>query len=260
MKYTDILYAARGGVATITINRPQVHNAFRAETCEELIHAFNRAAWDEKIGVIVLTGAGERAFCAGGDQGSHSKKGYTGRGTVGLPVEELHTILRDAPKPVIAKVRGWCIGGGNVLATLCDLTIAADDAVFGQVGPAMGSVDPGYGTNLLARTVGQKRAKEMWFLCRRYTAEQALAMGLVNAVVPAAQLDAEVKRWCSEIIEKSPTALAIAKRTMNADTEMFRGIGNLGNLALKLYYGTDEAKSIAMAALKKRKTRGKKKT
>ena len=133
-------------------------------------------------------------------------------------------------------------------------------AQFGQVGPRMGSVDPGYGTNLLARTVGQKRAKEMWFLCRRYTAEQALAMGLVNAVVPAAQLDSEVKRWCAEILEKSPTALAIAKRTMNADTEMFRGIGNLGNLAVKLYYGTDEAKSIAKAALAKRKTRGKKKT
>ncbi len=259
MKYKDVLYAARGGVATITINRPQVHNAFRAETCEELIHAFNRAAWDEKIGVIVLTGAGERAFCAGGDQGSHSTGGYTGRGTVGLPVEELHTILRDAPKPVIAKVRGWCIGGGNVLATLCDLTIAADNAVFGQVGPAMGSVDPGYGTNLLARTVGQKRAKEMWFLCRRYTAEQALAMGLVNAVVPAARLDAEVKRWCAEILEKSPTALAIAKRTINADTEMFRGIGNLGNLAVKLYYGTAEAKAIAKAAIRKRKT-GRKKT
>lgn len=252
MKYQDILFTARGGVATITINRPQVHNAFRAETCEELIHAFNRAAWDEKVGVIVLTGAGERAFCAGGDQSSHNTKGYAGRGTVGLPAEELHAIMRDAPKPVIAKVRGWCIGGGNVLATLCDLTIAADNAVFGQVGPAMGSVAPGYGTNLLARTVGQKRAKEMWFLCRRYSADQALAMGLVNAVVPAAQLDAEVRRWCAEILQKSPTAIAIAKRSMNADTESFRGIGSLGSLAVKLYYGTDEAKSIAKAALKRR--------
>ncbi|MBM3504305.1 MAG: 1,4-dihydroxy-2-naphthoyl-CoA synthase [Alphaproteobacteria bacterium] len=255
MRYRDIQFEVRRGVATLTINRPEVHNAIRGRTCEEMIDALQRAAWDDRVGVIVLTGAGERAFCSGGDQKAHGgKKGkYDGRGLLGLPFEDLHGIIRDAPKPVIAKVRGWCIGGGNVLATLCDLTIAADNAIFGQVGPAMGSVDPGYGTNLLARTVGQKRAREIWFLCRRYTAVEALAMGLANAVVPAAKLDAEVDRWCREILDKSPTAIAIAKRALNADTEAIRGIANLGNLAVGLYYDSKESREGVRALLAKRK-------
>jgi 2-ketocyclohexanecarboxyl-CoA hydrolase len=252
MAYTDIKYAARAGVATITINRPKVHNAFRAKTCEELIDAFNQAAWNDDIGVIVLTGAGERAFSTGGDQKVSDGK-YDGRGLVGLPIEELHTIMRDAPKPVIAKVRGWCIGGGNVLATICDLTIAADNAVFGQVGPSMGSVDPGYGIGLLTRAVGEKWAKEIWFLCRRYSADQALAMGLCNAVVPAAKLNTEVKKWCDEILEKSPTALAITKRAFNADTEHIRGLGNQGSQSVALYYQTAEAREGVKALLAKRK-------
>lgn len=240
MDFQDILFDVSDGVATITINRPKIHNAVRAQTCEDMIDAFNIAAWDDAIGVIVLTGAGERAFCSGGDQSARDGE-YDGRGTLGLPVEELHTIIRDAPKPVIAKVRGWCIGAGNVFATLCDLTIASDDAIMGQIGPAVGSVEPGFGSLLLARTIGQKRAKEMWFLCRRYTAAEAMAMGLVNAVVPAAELDAEVARWCQDILRLSPTALAIAKRAFNAETESIRGIANLGNLAVKLYGDTAEA-------------------
>jgi 2-ketocyclohexanecarboxyl-CoA hydrolase len=241
MAYHDILYETQGGIATITINRPDVHNAFRALTCEELIKAFGQAAWDKTIGVIVLTGAGGKAFCAGGDQKAHDADGYDGRGTVGLPVEELHTIIRDAPKPVIAKVRGYAIGGGNVLAALCDLTLASDSAVFGQVGPKVGSVDPGFGTAYLARLVGEKKAREMWYLCRRYTAQEALAMGLVNAVVPDDQLDTETARWCADILAKSPTAIALAKRSLNADTEHIRGLASLGMQALALYYQTDES-------------------
>ncbi len=252
MPYKDIKYGVRAGVATITINRPEVHNAFRGQTCEELIDAFNRAAWNDDIGAIVLTGAGERAFCSGGDQKVHDGS-YDGRGIIGLPVEELHTIIRDAPKPVIAKVRGWCIGGGNVLATICDLTIAAEDAIFGQVGPAMGSADPGYGALLLSNIVGEKRAKEIWFLCRRYSAREALDMGLVNTVVPAAKLDAEVRRWCAEILDKSPTAIAILKRAFNAGTEHMRGIGNQGAQAVSLYYQTEESKEGVRALSEKRK-------
>jgi 2-ketocyclohexanecarboxyl-CoA hydrolase len=258
--FQDIRFAVAAGVATITIDRPRVLNAFRARTCEELVTAFNRAAWDDAVGAIVLTGAGERAFCAGGDHGAKagaeaSAGLYDGQGTLGLPAEALHAIIRDAPKPVIAKVRGFCIGGGNVLVTLCDLAICADDAVFGQVGPSVGSVEPGFGTALLARTIGVKRAKEMWFLCRRYSAAQALSMGLVNRVVPAADLDAEVASWCAEILELSPTALAIAKRAFNADTESIRGLGNLGNLAVKLFAATDEAAEGARAFSEKRKPR-----
>lgn len=252
MTYEDILYDVQAGAATLTINRPKSLNAFRAKTCEELIDAFGRAAWDSEIGVIVLTGAGERAFSTGGDQSSHDG-GYGGRGTLGLPVEELHSAIRDAPKPVIARVRGYAIGGGNVLCTICDLTIASDDAVFGQVGPKVGSVDPGFGTAHLARVVGEKKAREMWFLCRRYRADEALAMGLVNAVVPAAELDAEVRRWCDEILAMSPTAIAIAKRSINADTEHIRGIASLGLQAVRLYYDTPEAREGVQAFKEKRK-------
>ncbi len=252
MDYTDILYDVREGVATITINRPDKMNAFRGQTCEEMIHAFNRAGWDKSIGVIVLAGAGERAFCTGGDQSAHDGQ-YDGRGTIGLPMEDLHSIIRDVPKPVIAKVRGYAIGGGNVLCTICDFTIAAESAQFGQVGPKVGSVDPGFGTAYLARVVGEKRAREIWYLCRRYKAHEALAMGLVNAVVPDSELDAEVGRWCAEIMEKSPTAIAIAKRSFNMDTEHQRGIAGMGMLALSLYYDTDESKEGGDAFREKRK-------
>src|SRR5579885_1501103 len=251
MTYEDILYDARDGVAHITINRPQVMNAFRGKTCEELIHAFNRAGWDKSIGVIVLGGAGDRAFCTGGDQSAHDGQ-YDGRGTIGLPIEEVHSLMRDVPKPVIARVQGYAIGGGNVLATLCDLTIASEKAIFGQVGPRVGSVDPGWGTAYLARLVGEKRAREIWFLCRRCTAAEAFQMGLVNKVVPADQLDAEVAAWCREILALSPTAIAIAKRSFNADSENIKGIGALGFEALALYYNTDEAKEGTQAFLEKR--------
>ena len=252
--YEDIRYEVRDGVARITIDRPKVMNAFRAETCEELIRSFQAAGTDRGVGVVVLGGAGDRAFCTGGDQSSHSGQ-YSGRGTIGLPVEDLHGAIRDLPKPVICRVQGYAIGGGNVLATVCDLTIASERAVFGQVGPKVGSVDPGYGTAYLARVVGEKKAREMWMLCRRYTAAEAMAMGLVNAVVPHDQLDAEIDKWCAELLEKSPTALAIVKRSINADTESIRGIASLGLQAVSLYYGTDEAREGVAAYKEKRPPR-----
>ena len=252
MDYQDILYKEENSVATIAINRPDVMNAFRGRTVEEMLHALMKAGWDKKIAAIVLTGTGERAFCTGGDQSSHAGH-YDGRGTVGLPVEELHSTIRDVPKPVIARVQGFAIGGGNVLATLCDLTIASEKAVFGQVGPKVGSVDPGWGTAYLAHVVGEKTAREIWYLCRRYSAAEALQMGLCNVVVPHDRLDAEVNAWCQEIVAKSPTALAIAKRSFNASTEHIRGIGSLGLQALSLYYNTPESKEGVAAFLEKRK-------
>lgn len=252
MTYEDILFTAEGGVATIAINRPKVMNAFRGRTCEELIHAFNKAGWDKSIGVIVLTGTGDRAFCTGGDQSAHDGN-YDGRGIIGLPVEELQSIIREVPKPVIARVQGYAIGGGNVLATLCDFTIASEKAQFGQVGPKVGSVDPGFGTAYLARIVGEKKAREIWYLCRRYSAAEAMAMGLVNAVVPHEALDAEVAKWCAEILEKSPTAIAIAKRSFNADTDSIRGISGMGMQALAMYYATEESQEGVRAFNEKRK-------
>lgn len=258
MPFEDILYDKRDGIATITINRPKVLNAFRAETVEEMLEAMRDAEEDRDIGVIVLAGAGDRAFCAGGDnsarsEGGSTDSGYGGRGLVGLPIEELHSAIRDSRKPVIAKVQGYAIGGGNVLATICDLTIASEKAQFGQVGPRVGSVDPGWGTAYLSRLVGEKRAREIWFLCRRYTAAEAYEMGLVNKVVPADQLDAEVEAWCREILALSPTAIAIAKRSFNADSENIRAIGALGFESLALYYNTDEAKEGTQAFLEKRR-------
>ena len=250
--YTDILYTVDRGVATIAINRPDKLNAFRGRTVEDMVHAFNRAAWDDSIGVIVLTGVGERGFCTGGDQSTHDGN-YDGRGLIGMPVEDLHSIIRNAPKPVIARVNGYAIGGGNVLVTLCDLAIAADTAIFGQVGPKMGSVDPGFGTALLSRVVGEKKAREIWFMCRRYTAADALAMGLINKVVPMADLDAEVRAWCDELLDRSPTALSIAKRSFNADSDNIYGIGAMGFQALKLYYNSDESKEGVKALMEKRK-------
>ncbi|MCZ6868566.1 MAG: enoyl-CoA hydratase-related protein [Gammaproteobacteria bacterium] len=251
MSYQDILYEETDGVARITINRPEIMNAFRGITVDELIDALHRAAWNGDIGVIVLAGAGERAFCTGGDQSAHDGA-YDGRGTIGMPVDELHSAIRDAPKPVIARVQGYAIGGGNVLAALCDLTIASEAAQFGQVGPKVGSVDPGFGTAYLARVVGEKKAKEMWYLCRRYTATEALEMGLCNVVVAEGELDQEIDRWCKELLERSPTAIAIAKRSFNADTDHIKGIGNLGIEALALFYQTDESKEGVRAFLERR--------
>ena len=252
MSYQDILFEETDGVATITINRPDVYNAFRAETCEEIIDAFQRVAWDDAIGVVVLTGAGEKAFSTGGDQSAHEGQ-YQGRGTIGLPLEELQAAIRDVPKPVIARVQGYAIGGGNVLALLCDLTIAAESAVFGQVGPRVGSVDPGFGTAYMARVVGEKRAREIWYLCRQYSGAEAVRIGLANVVVPDHELDSEVQRWCHEILEKSPTALAITKRSFNADTAHISGLSSMGMQTVKLFYGTDESKEGVLAFKEKRK-------
>jgi 2-ketocyclohexanecarboxyl-CoA hydrolase len=254
MSYTDILFDAADGVATITINRPDRYNAFRPRTVVELIDAFMTAGWDDDIGAIVLTGAGGKAFCTGGDQKDHDGQygAKDARGTVGMPVEELHSIIRDVPKPVVAKVRGFAIGGGNVLATICDMTIAAESAIFGQVGPKMGSVDPGFGTAYLARVVGEKKAREIWYMCRRYTAAEAVEMGLANKAVPDDRLDEEVAAWCAELVQRSPTAVAIAKRSFNADSDSIRGIGALGMQALKLYYNTAESKEGVQALNEKR--------
>jgi 2-ketocyclohexanecarboxyl-CoA hydrolase len=253
-RFSDIIYDVQQGIARITINRPEKYNAFRTKTCDELIAALNEAGWDRSVGVIVLTGAGEKAFCTGGDQSTH-EGGYGGRGDIGLPVQELQSLIRDVPKPVIARVNGYAIGGGNVLVTCCDLAIACEEAVFGQVGPRVGSVDPGFGTAYLARVIGEKRAREIWFLCRRNTAGQALAMGLVNAVVPRAELDPEVDRWCREILALSPTAIAIAKRSFNADSDGIRGIAGLGMQALGLYYGTAKSREGVAAFIEKRPPR-----
>ncbi|MFM0096213.1 enoyl-CoA hydratase-related protein [Paraburkholderia nemoris] len=253
MKYEDILFEVRDRVAHIRINRPDVMNAFRAQTVDELIHAIGEAGWNREIGAIVLGGAGDHAFCTGGDQTGHTDGGYGGRGTIGLAIEQLQTTIRDVPKVVIARVQGYAIGGGNVLVTVCDLAVASERAIFGQVGPKVGSVDPGFGTALLARVVGEKRAREMWFTCRRYTAGQALSMGLINTVVGHEALDNEIDRLCAEIVEKSPTALAIAKQSFNADSESIRAIGALGFQSLALFYDTAESKEGVNAFLEKRR-------
>lgn len=257
MSYEDILYDVKNGVATVTINRPKVYNAFRPRTCVEMLDAFMKAGWDTNIGAIVLTGAGGKAFCTGGDQSDHSGQYGDGstRGTIGMPIEEFQSMIRDVPKPVIAKVRGYAIGGGNVLATLCDMTIAAESAIFGQVGPKMGSVDPGFGTAYLARVVGEKKAREIWYMCKRYSAKEAKEMGLINHYVPDDQLDAEVDAWCAELVLRSPTAIAIAKKSFNADSDNIRGIGGLGMQALRLYYMTEESKEGVNALNEKRTPR-----
>ena len=248
MDLEDVLYHATNGTAWITINRPERRNAFRARTVRDLITCF-RAAWhDRDVGVVVLTGAGDKAFCSGGDQ----KERGGGSGYDEMEVTDLHTLIRNIPKPVVAMVNGFAIGGGHVLHVICDLSIAADTAVFGQVGPRVGSVDPGFGTAYLARVVGEKKAREIWYLCRQYGAAEALAMGLVNKVVPAAQLRAEVEAWCAEILAKSPTALRLAKQSFNADSDHIHGIGGLGFAAVELYYGSAEAKEGKQAFLEKR--------
>lgn len=251
-EYEDILFDCTEGVATIAVNRPERMNAWRENTYYEVLDALTRAGWDKSIGVVVICGVGGKAFGVGGDSGD-KKSERGGQGILGVPLEAIHGLIRDIPKPVIAKVDGFAIGGGNVIATICDLTIASDRSTFGQVGPKVGSVDPGFGTAYLARIVGEKRAREIWYLCRRYSAQEAYEMGLVNRVVPADQLDAEVDAWCKEILARSPTAIAIAKKSFNADTESIRGIAQLGFQSVALYYGTDEAKEGGNAFREKRK-------
>ncbi|WP_072383309.1 enoyl-CoA hydratase-related protein [Novosphingobium sp. NDB2Meth1] len=251
MEFEDILYEVRGRAAWVTINRPKLYNAFRAKTIEELIAAFKLAADDKNVSSVVLTGAGDKAFCTGGDQSAKDGQ-YDGRGIVGLPIDEFQSIIRDIPKPVIARVNGFAIGGGNVFATLCDLTIAADTAKFGQVGPKVGSVDAGWGTAFLARHVGDKKAREIWFLNLQYTAQEAMEMGLVNKVVPAAELDAAVDEWTEMLGQRSPTALALAKRSFNADSDNIRGISMLALNSVKLFYDTEESKEGMRAFQEKR--------
>lgn len=252
MDWTDISYRVADAVAWITIERPSVKNAFRPETVDELVAAF-RAAWaDRTVAACVLSGAND-TFCSGGDQSGRDAAGYGDRPGIGLDMAGLHGVIRGIPKPVIAMVDGYAIGGGNVLATLCDLTIASDRAVFGQVGPRMGSVDPGFGTAYLARVVGEKKAREMWYLCRRYSAAEALAMGLVNKVVPAADLRGEVEAWCREIAATSPTAIQLAKLSFNADTDHIHGTSELGFAALEMYYAGPEAEEGRRAFAEKRR-------
>ena len=245
MDLGDIVYQKDHGVAKITINRPEVYNAFRARTVDEMIWAF-RDAWDDnRIGVVVLTGAGDKAFCAGGDQKQRSGEGYDKSGGlgggIGLEVETLHGVIRDIPKPVIAAVNGYAIGGGNVLQVLCDLSIASERAKFGQSGPKVGSYDAGFGTAYLSRIVGEKKAREIWYLCDQYTAEEAKEMGLVNKVVPHEQLQEEVDRWCRKILEKSPTALKMLKYSFNADSATIAGISQIAMGSLAMFYHTEEA-------------------
>ena len=251
MTYTDILYEKTNGVAWVTINRPETRNAFRTKTVEELTDAFVDARWDRSIGVVVLTGAGDKAFCAGGDQKERGQGGYT-PGERPMDVEALHSALRHIPKPVIAMVNGFAIGGGHVLHVLCDLSIAADTAIFGQTGPRVGSVDAGHGTGYLARIVGEKKAREIWYLCRQYSAQDALAMGLVNKVVPFKDLRAEVEQWCAELLQKSPTTLALAKQSFNIDSEQRAGVAQFAHTALGLYYRTEEALEGRNAFVEKR--------
>ena len=251
MDYTDIRYEKKDGVAWVIIDRPEVRNAFRTRTVAELTDAFVDARWDRAVGVVVLTGAGDKAFCAGGDQKERGQGGYSPDQRP-MDVEALHSAIRHIPKPVIAMVNGFAIGGGHVLHVLCDLSIAAEAAIFGQTGPRVGSVDAGHGTGFLARVVGEKKAREIWYMCRQYTAQEALAMGLVNKVVPLKDLRAETEAWCRELLDKSPTALALAKQSFNVDSEQRAGVAQFAHTALNLYYGTDEAMEGRNAFVEKR--------
>lgn len=252
--YEDILYHHHAGIARITINRPRVRNAFRPETVTELIDAFHHAHHDPDIGVVILTGQGPLAFCSGGDQSVRGNDGgYRDHaGTEHLNVLDLQMQIRRLPKPVVAMVAGYAIGGGHVLHLVCDLTIAAENARFGQTGPKVGSFDAGLGSGIMARTIGLKRAKEIWFLCRQYDAQEALAMGLVNAVVPLAELEDETLAWCQRMLEHSPTALRMLKAGFNADTDGLAGIQELAGNATGLFYQTKEGQEGRDAFLEKR--------
>lgn len=252
-EYDDIIFQRAEGIARISINRPEVHNAFRPKTTFELIDAFSRAREDPEVGVILFTGEGGRAFCSGGDQRVRGHGGYVGEDNVPrLNVTDLHKLIRSIPKPVIALVAGWAIGGGHVLHVICDLTIAAENARFGQTGPKVGSFDGGFGAIQLARNVGQKKAREIWYLCRQYDAREALEMGLVNAVVPLEDLEAEGVRWAKQILKMSPLAIRMLKSAFNAELDGMVGITELAHNANMLFYMTDEAKEGRNAFLEKR--------
>lgn len=253
-RYEDIRYEVGEGIAKITIDRPEVRNAFRPKTLFELRDAFDAAREDPGVGVVILTGAGDKAFCSGGDQRIRGEAGYVGDdGVPRLNVLDLQRQIRTLPKPVIAMVAGYAIGGGHVLHVVCDLTIAADNAVFGQTGPKVGSFDGGYGAGYLARIVGHKKAREIWYLCRQYGAQEALDMGLVNTVVPLERLEQETVAWCREILEKSPLALRCLKASFNADTDGLSGLQELAGNATLLYYTTEEAREGKNAFLEKRR-------
>lgn len=259
-KYEDVIYETYDGIAKITINRPQVRNAFRPKTVMELIDAFTVARDDSSIGVIVLTGANhgqgveKEAFCSGGDQKIRGNGGYVGDDNIPrLNVLDLQHLIRIIPKPVIAMVNGFAIGGGHVLHIVCDLSIASDNAKFGQTGPNVGSFDGGYGAGYLARIVGHKKAREIWYLCRQYSAAEALEMGLVNKVVPFDELENETVKWAKEILQHSPMALRFLKASFNADTDGLAGVQQLAGDATLLYYTTDEAKEGRDAFKEKRK-------
>ncbi len=258
-KYEDILYHKFDGVAKITINRPHIHNAFRPDTVKEMIHAFADARHDEEIGVIILTGAGDKAFCSGGDQKVRKEAGYQGSdGTESLNVLDFQRDIRSCPKPVVAMVAGYAIGGGHVLHVICDLTIAADNAVFGQTGPKVGSFDGGFGACYLASIVGQKKAREIWYLCRQYNAQEALDMGLVNCVVPLEDLEATTVQWCQEMLVHSPLAMRCLKSGFNAAIDGQAGVQELSGNATLLFYMSDEAQEGHKAYLEKRKPNFKK--
>ena len=257
-EFQDIVYATADGIAKITINRPQVRNAFRPQTIIELKEAFDLARDDEKVGVVIFTGAGDEAFCSGGDISTRGDDGYIGDDQVGnkgigrLNVLDLQVQIRRMPKPVIAMVAGWAIGGGHVLHVVCDLTIAADNAKFGQTGPMVGSFDGGYGAGLLARHVGQKKAREIWFLTRQYDAKEALEMGLVNTVVPIKELEAETVQWAREMLQNSPLALRLLKAGLNAADDGLAGVQQLAGDATLLFYMTEEGQEGRDAYKEKR--------
>ena len=252
--YSDIIFEKAEGMGKITINRPEVRNAFRPATLTELIDAFNLCREDPEIGVVIFTGAGDKAFCSGGDQRVRGEGGYVGSdGVPRLNALDLQKAIKYLPKPVIAMVAGYAIGGGHVLHLLCDLTIAADNARFGQTGPRVGSFDAGWGATYMARVVGHKKAREIWYLCREYTAQEALDMGLVNTVVPLERLEEETIQWAREILEKSPIAIRFLKSAFNADTDGLAGIQELAGNATMLYYMTEEGKEGKNAFLEKRK-------
>jgi len=252
-EFTEVKYHKSGGIAKITINRPQARNSFTPRTVEEMRAALLDAKTDRDIGVVILTGEGERAFCSGGDQRVRGHAGYKSEsGSEVLNVLEFQREIRNCYKPVIAMVAGWAIGGGHVLHMMCDLTIAAENARFGQVGPRMGSFDGGFGASYMARIIGQKRAREMWMLCRSYSAQEALSMGLINTVVSVTELEEVTVQWCNEMLANSPTALRAIKVALNADCDGQAGLQELSGLATMLYYMTDEAKEGKNAQLEKR--------
>ena len=257
--YKDIVYEKLDGIARITINRPEVRNAFRPETVLEMFDAFNDAREDSNVGVILLTGAGpakdgKYAFCSGGDQKIRGDQGYVGGdGVPRLNILDVQKQIRSIPKPVIALVAGYAIGGGHVLHVMCDMTIAADNAIFGQTGPKVGSFDGGFGASFLARIVGQKKAREIWYLCRQYNAQEAYEMGLVNKVVPVEQLEEEGIQWAKEILEKSPLAIRLLKSAFNAELDGQAGIQELAGNTTLLYYMSEEAQEGKNAYVEKRK-------